>query len=1110
MRKTHTARSSTWRAFRALVAFGLLAGLISVGAGASLADSSGSVTVPTTVGGSDTDSWTGTIPPGTTPTSDCTGKQDNPALSDTHTVTINVPANAYNQVQAKFTFTISWDPESLNDEIITVLDENGNEVASHDGGSPEETVTVFNLAAGTYKVVACPFASPTTQEYNGKLTVEALAIPPPLPPLPTSSNGITFDHANLNDPVRMVGEPDVVIDPKHANFPTDNYGIYVSGPGGSTTQASWFWKSTDHGIQWFQVGCPVKNNCQNGGGDTEITIAQTNRDVFASDLQTLQCNSTFRSYDQGNTFTPGEGCFPETDRQWMGNYDPEGNPAGRRIYLSANNLAFGCYMLVSVDNGVTYEPPDPINNQNGVIGNGPGCIGRFAVDQNNGHIFVPTDEVDDHGTETESDDTPGVTYVSTDGGVTWEKRGASGAVGNFFAPIALDTRGHLWTAWTDTFKTYVSYSLDSGFHWHKPIVVSHPGLAQNDFVWLTVGDPGRVAVVFYGTTDQQRDPSVPSLGGPNALWHAYASISTNALADKPKFTQVQATEHVMHRGPICNGGFPGCLINNSDRSMADFFMVDKDPRGRIFIAYNENSDLSQVAVDTEGHFQYIGKPINATLRLRTGPSLFTSEGSKMLPIPPETHTSADPHRHEPNPPTVTSISQNGNIAGTHDLPPGNWSIDPEGDASFPVVPVKSQNHPALDIREVSAHDDETDLTMKMTMSDLSEPAIAEAASAGGTPTWMVMWWQPRGGFGGPPMDPPYYSHWYMKWRGGDVFECGKVNSIDAPALGAPTPKYLRYDPDPDCTADMSGSVNGNEVTMTAPIADFGGLQLGDKIDHVAGYGLVEHGANTFEDWADQAKTFSYVIGTPPPSGNGDKGEAPPPDLDPFQHEPDGYVEVSLSSNFSNPVRAKLFPNNNTWVASLPFTTETEGGGLSGTVYVRQVLSDNLYTENWDDVEAGRGSLGFTFATSAKKIDKYTYPDKKRESSRKRSQVKYRITVNNTGDTTLDNVQVDDTFTKGGQFISAKSINGVWACSSTGSHSFSCTLEQPLPSNGSATVEIILRTSRTDSFSNKACETDSPAQTMTVGSTVTETPTCDRVVLKQSGGGGGGDSDGRDD
>src|SRR5207244_12172882 len=97
------------------------------------------------------------------------------------------------------------------------------------------------------------------------------------------------------------------------------------------------------------------------------------------------------------------------------------------------------------------------------------------------------------------------------------------------------------------------------------------------------------------------------------------------LAATPTSTAVPAEEHVMRRGAICTGGFPGCLLANSDRSMADFFMVDQDPDGRVFIAYNENSDLSQV---TPG--QYIGKPINEVVRLRTGPSLFASKGN-LLP-----------------------------------------------------------------------------------------------------------------------------------------------------------------------------------------------------------------------------------------------------------------------------------------------------------------------------------------------------------------------------------------------------------------------------------------------------------------------------------------------
>jgi hypothetical protein len=726
-------------------------------------------------------------------------------------------------------------------------------------------------------------------------------------PTTNFSNGITFDHATWNDPIRMVGEPDIEID--------NHGGVYVSGPGGTPTQTSWFWKSTDNGLQWHIIGCPDKSNCQNGGGDTEIAFGR-NRDVFGSDLQTLQCNSTFRSFDEGQTFIPGEGCFPETDRQWMGVYDPNSSATGRRIYLAANGQGQGCYCLVSTDNGVTYQPPDPVNNPTAAIDlsnliSQPGCIGRFAVDPANGNIFVPTDRG---------------TYVSTDGAVTWHLRGNNGAQGNFFAPIQIDTAGNLWQAWTDLNKAFLSYSTDHAVTWSAPIQVStgpgspvgtSPDLRQMIFPWLAVGDPGRVAIVFYGTTDTQNDTSIPSIGGPNALWHVYASFSTNAMAANPTFTQVQADEHAMHRGAVCLGGFPGCLEANSDRSMADFFMVDKDPHGRVFISYNENSDLSDVS---QGAGQeYIGKPINAVIRLRTGPSLFSTQGN-LLPLPTPANVAIT---------SATASSGTLSVAGTQGLPPGNWTTDPAGDAPFPVIPVTSANHPALDILEVSASDDGTNLTFKLKMADLSATALADAATAGGTPTWMVTWWEGKNGIGPSGVTSgPFHSHWFVKCLNATAtapqFVYGKDSSIDFAALGAPTPKFLTYVP----AGAATGNVTGNVITITVPLANVGPIVAGDKIDHVTAYSLVEHTDPTLNDWADQVKSFSYVIGTPAAN----------------QHFPDGYVQVS-TDNFATSTLATINNTNNTWSASLP-------AGTSSMVCARQVLAKDLYTQLWDDVQAG--------------------------------------------------------------------------------------------------------------------------------------------------------------
>jgi len=992
-----------------VVALGLAIGLMTAGASKASTPPTSTVTVPTSAPQTVTDTWSGTIPAGSNPSSNCAPLAGTPQ-ADEHDVTVNVPTGVYDTLQANFTFNITW-ANASNDEILTVIGPDGAIVGSSDGGQPSETVRGTNLAAGTYQVVACAFLSTSAQAYAGKLTIDTVALPPPPPP-PGPSRGITFDHANWNDPIRMVGEPDVVID--------NNGGIYVSGPGGSTTQASWFWKSEDHGIQWHLIGCPAKSNCQNGGGDTEITIAN-NRDVFASDLQTLQCNSTFRSYDEGKTFAPGEGCFPETDRQWMGVYDPTSSASGRRIYLAANHaeVLSGCYLLVSTDNGITYVPPNPGPNPTGDIGGS--CIGRFAVDHGNGEIFVPTDG--------------GITRVSTDGGITWQARGSNGAQGNFFAPIQIDTAGNLWQAWTEAGKTFLSYSTDRGFTWHPKMQVSTgpgspigggPGLRQVLFPWLTVGDPGRLAVVFYGTTDNGSTGGFP--GSPQALWHAYATFSTNAMAASPTFTQVQADEHVMHRGAICTGGFPGCLLANSDRSMADFFMVDKDPQGRVYIAYNENSDLSNVIVDpSTGQSEYIGKPINAVIRLRTGPSLFAAQGN-LLP--------------DPTPPNVaiSSVNRSGStlsVSGTHGLPPGNWTADPASDARFPVVPVASANHPALDILEASAGDNGTTLTFKLKLADLSAAALADAATTGGTPSWMVVWWQEKGGIGPTTMSEPFHSHWYVKWRGGTTFEYGRVSSIDAPALGAPTPKVLTYPP----SGTAAGTVNGNEITISVPLASLGGLTAGDKIDHVIAYTLAEHADVTLNDWVDQAKSFSYVIGTPAAS----------------QHMPDGYVEVSTNPSFTSSTRATLNPGDNTWTASIP------GAPIAGIVYARQILSRDLYTTLWDNVQAGPvDEYGYNFGADLK-VTKTA----DQTTAHLGQPVTYTVTVSNVGPAAAQGITLTDTFSKNAGYVSVTVTHGALSCmAKPAKGTVICTLGS-LAAGDYASLSIVVKPTAKGTLTNTA-------------------------------------------
>src|SRR5438105_4439722 len=77
----------------------VLVGAFLLAAGAPASNPpTGSLTVPATAGGTASHSWTGTIPPGTNPTSDCNGGTSVP---DQHVIHITAPTS-YAGINAQF------------------------------------------------------------------------------------------------------------------------------------------------------------------------------------------------------------------------------------------------------------------------------------------------------------------------------------------------------------------------------------------------------------------------------------------------------------------------------------------------------------------------------------------------------------------------------------------------------------------------------------------------------------------------------------------------------------------------------------------------------------------------------------------------------------------------------------------------------------------------------------------------------------------------------------------------------------------------------------------------------------------------------------------------
>jgi hypothetical protein len=254
---------------------------------------------------------------------------------------------------------------------------------------------------------------------------------------------ITFDHATIVEPVRLVGEPDIAIDSQG--------NLFGSGPGSSPTQSSHFWKSEDSGTQWHYVGIipEEKSNGGLGGGDTELQIDKHDT-LWGMDQEGLACNAHFHSTDGGKTWLYSQGCVLGTDRPWMATYsDP--STGLTTAYFVANETALGCYLLESTD-GLVWTPADrTTTSPTVVIGPGGSCIGRPAIDPRNGTLYVPTGA--------------GV-RKSTNGGLTWTTVAVTGAQGGAgtgtFGTIVADAQGNLYQSWTNLSTVFLSVSTNAG------------------------------------------------------------------------------------------------------------------------------------------------------------------------------------------------------------------------------------------------------------------------------------------------------------------------------------------------------------------------------------------------------------------------------------------------------------------------------------------------------------------------------------------------------------------------------------------------------------------------------------------------------------------------
>jgi len=549
------------------------------------------ITVPSTTGQTVTVTWTGEIPALVNGTSDCAHLADTPAV-DQHLPTITVPAGVYNTVNAKFTFNISWDGSSGNDEILTVLKPDGSELASSDTSNPSETVIGNNLPQGTYKVVACGFISgPNPQPYTGTLTIETTTGGPPPPPptptpapvvpgaarfqeyIPTDANGAPSSSLGL-----IAGEPTMGVDTQvNGNIGGDVFyqALYEIlrirfDDSTSPAKATWEFKDAPNGISNKATTDPIFLSDPTTGRLWALQLAGGDSLTDISD-------------DDGETWSPdisgGIGTGVDHEGLGVGPY-PTTGPGSLVPHPTYPNAVYYCsqqvataYCARSDNGGMSYGPIVPIYDS--VTSRCVGLHGHPKVAPD-GTVYVPNKGC--------GLDTPVIgqglvnMVVSEDAGMTWTIRAVPDSTGGLSSKgdpsVGIDKAGTVYLAYQDldTNHLRVAVTHDKGATYSPSVDVGAlAGVNYSVFPAATAGDAGRAAVAFFGSTYNGTNTNFEDMSFPG-IWYLYVATTydggntwavTNATPDNP----IQ--------------GFGGIGNSGDNRNHYDFIDAQIDTLGRV-------------------------------------------------------------------------------------------------------------------------------------------------------------------------------------------------------------------------------------------------------------------------------------------------------------------------------------------------------------------------------------------------------------------------------------------------------------------------------------------------------------------------------------------------
>lgn len=397
-----------------------------------------------------------------------------------------------------------------------------------------------------------------------------------------------------------------------------------------------------------------------GGGDVDLAIATErnalgNYNLYVSSLS-LASITISRSEDGGKTFfTNPVSTAPilGVDRQWL-----MGDGANT-LYLVFRDMAPMWWVRVSHDGGTTFSAPSPLIAPElvPVAANPQGSAsraGNLAFNRVTKDLYMPFTNVATMQEAIEDVVPRHTVYMAR-----WHE-GMPHAVNSVvyngpvtervdavFPTAGVDDAGAVYAAWSTTAAIFMASSTDHGATWSPKVRVSKDPVKATVQPWIAAGSPGRVAVGYLGA-------SLADMDAATNTWRAYMSMSLEGACQRtascaangePAFEQVEASDHIVHRGSVCLRGLSCDTTAPGDRSLAEVTVLAIDADGMAVMSWPDTS--------AGPAYPYIAKQNGGTALRGTPAAILPIDNG----LPPGTFTPAGTqtlyfHGHSPSPVTL--------------------------------------------------------------------------------------------------------------------------------------------------------------------------------------------------------------------------------------------------------------------------------------------------------------------------------------------------------------------------------------------------------------------------------------------------------------------------